>query len=160
MYFFDVGANIGLHSLFASKRIGSEGKVIAFEPCESTYKRLVENVNLNKPNNIYVFKLALGDNDCEMDMIKITSDTSKTYIRQVKSNNKDEIIEIVKLTTLDNFIRNNNIKKIDYLKIDVEGFELNVLKGAITTLTNIIPAIIQLEIEPFNLKEIIRKRMR
>ena len=147
MFFFDIGANIGLHSLFASKRVGIEGKVFAFEPCKSIYKRIIENIGNNNINNIYSYNLALGDVDSEAEIIKITNDTSRTHIQLEVGINRDKNIEKVRMTTLDNYVDINNIYRIDYLKIDVEGYELNVLKGSVRTFSVIKPSIIQVEFD-------------
>ena len=153
MFFFDIGANIGLHSLFAAKRVGSKGKVFAFEPCESIYKRIIENIESNHIDNIYIYNLALGDNERETEIIKNTSDTSRTHIRLFSEDEigRDKKIEKVIMTTLDKFVIGNNINRIDYLKIDVEGYEFNVLKGSAKTLAIIKPSIIQVEFDHENL---------
>ena len=149
MYFFDIGANIGLHSLFASKRVGNGGKVFSFEPCESIYKRLIENINTNNVNNIYSYKIALGEKDSKVDMVKILNETSRTYIGVIQSNgiSLNNEIENVKMTTLDSFVNINKIRKINDLKLDVEGYEFNVLKGAVKTLSTLIPSVIQVEFD-------------
>jgi hypothetical protein len=86
-------------------------------------------------------------------MIKIKNDNSRSYIlSNVDNTDKDEEIEYVNVSTLDKFVDENEIKKINYLKIDVEGYELNVLKGGINTLNKILPEIIQLELNPDCLK--------
>ena len=58
--FLDIGANVGLFSLYAAKKVGSTGSVIAFEPAYDTYNRLLENCELNKLSNVRPFKLGLS----------------------------------------------------------------------------------------------------
>ncbi len=149
MTFIDVGANIGAYTLFAGKRVGLEGKVIAFEPQAETFNRMVENIELNELTNIIAKQIAVGETSGKVEIVKDT-DTSKSYTRIMRStidqDSHDPNICAINMISLDNYVCSHKLIKIDYLKIDVEGFELHILKGAKHILEKLIPSIIQVEL--------------
>jgi len=132
--FIDVGANIGLFSLLAAKVINSEGKVYSFEPCLSTFNKLTENVFINNILNIECINNALS----EKEEIKVLHssldgfDAWNTLGKYSKSQNYE--CEEVKTITLDSFMDKIN-KSVSLIKIDVEGWEMLVIKGAKTILS-------------------------
>ncbi len=124
---FDVGANIGKYSLELSKYFSLNQKIFSFEPSKSSYEELKSKTNLI--DNIRCFNLG-------MSMVKEEkylffdhekSGLSSLYQRDIQT--KLEKKEKIKLTTIDIFCKENNISKIDFLKLDVEGHEIAVLKG-------------------------------
>jgi len=135
--FLDIGANVGLFSLYAAKRVGKEGLVISFEPSRKTYERLVENCELNKLENIKTAKLGLADKEDQLEL-NISSDGHEAWNTFVKSDDsKFSSTEMVTVKPLDGFLRENAVDtdKISLIKLDVEGFEINVLKGATALLS-------------------------
>lgn len=140
MTYCDIGANIGLYSIFAAKRVGFNGKVFSFEPQSETYKRMVENINTNNLKNIYTENKAVGNKNGLITMQQ-NYDSAKSYI--AVDTEDGESVEII---TFDSFIDEKNLKSIDYLKIDVEGYEYNVLIGMKNFLKNTPPKIIQIEL--------------
>ncbi len=149
MTFIDVGANIGVYTLFAGKRVGLKGKVIAFEPQPETFNRLIENIELNRLTNIVAKQVAVGETSGKVEIVKHT-DTSKSYTRIIRptidQGSQDLSIYAINMISLDKYLCSHQFVKIDYLKIDVEGFELNVLKGAKHILEKLIPSIIEVEL--------------
>jgi len=143
MVYFDIGANIGLYSLFASKRVGKNGKIFSFEPQFETYNRFLQNIELNNFQNIYAINKGVGDSDGSFTIIQ-NEDSAKSYI--TKSLSEENELPKVEVINLDKFLTKNNLSKIDYLKIDVEGFEYNVLLGCYSLLKNNPPKIIQIEL--------------
>lgn len=126
----DIGANIGNHTIFFSSIC--ECKVHAFEPQRSVFNVLEKNVQLNnQENQVELYDIALGEEENKGD-IKIV-DSNNLGRSEIEQNINGEII----INTLDNFI--NLFKNIDIIKIDVEGMELNVLKGAINTINKFKP---------------------
>ena len=140
----DIGSNIGLHALYASKLTGSDGKVFAFEPVKKTYMRLAENIGLNNFKNIKHFNLAISDVSGEAE-ITTSKDGYDAWNSMAAATNEDEknfIKEKIQTQTLDHFISTNvGSTKIDFIKIDTEGWELNVLKGGESYLKNNDPII-------------------
>lgn len=130
--FIDIGANVGLFSLYASKKVGPQGSVIAFEPSSATSQRLLENIQLNGLKNISVFKLGLSDKS-EILELNISINGYEAWNTFVKSaDDKFSRTEKVQVKSFDDFCRENafSTDKVALIKLDVEGFEINVLKGA------------------------------
>lgn len=127
----DIGANIGNHSLYFCYGLGVQ-KVYAFEPIRSTFEQLVRNIKLNNAEDrIIAENFALG---AEKGRAAIKEfDDANIGSTSIRTSNQGEI-EII---TLDEYAM--QLESIDFIKIDVEGFELNVIKGAINTLKKFKP---------------------
>ena len=124
--FVDVGANIGLMSIYAALIVGREGNVFAFEPNPNTKDLLIENMSLNKIKNIKVEGLALSS-ETKKSKIYDRWDVNRGGASLIKPSNPTQSYDIQETTFSEYFNSNQDIKLI---KIDVEGFELEVLKGA------------------------------
>jgi len=125
--FVDIGANIGMMSLYASKLVGDGGLVYAFEPLSTTYSILQKNININKCSNVNIFNLALGNTVKKGRIYENLNNRGAATLKGIPGSNTGELVEI---NTLDNMIEKYNISKIRMIKIDVEGYELEVLQGA------------------------------
>ncbi len=121
----DIGANIGETTLNMAKLIGSTGCVISFEPSTNTYKKCLRNIALNDTlsNRINLHGFALGEKN-ESAFLQIAEQTNRGMNFISTSGEK---IEIKKL---DDVLVDEKKVKIDLIKMDVEGYELKVLKGA------------------------------
>ena len=120
--FIDVGANSGVYSVLASKVVGS--RVIAFEPINETFKRLLDNININRVSHkVKAISKGVGSKPGQLYFTNDHDTTNKV------SNINEENTSIVSITTLDNEIDIETDASL-FLKIDVEGFEMEVLKGA------------------------------
>lgn len=128
--FIDIGANIGYYSIILSKYYE---KILAFEPAASSIDVFNRNVEINKAFNISLFTDALSDNT-GIDIINLYENSGQNSIIRRKQENDEEINTIgtqtVKLTTLDKKAKDIQINGARLIKIDVEDFELKVLKGA------------------------------
>lgn len=125
--FVDIGANVGSYTILASAQIGCES--ISFEPVPSTYQNLKNNISLNKiQEKVTALNIALGG---QIGEIYFTSSLD-TMNHVSKDKNLNDIL--VKVSTLDDILKNENTPSL--IKIDVEGFETEVLKGASLTLHN------------------------
>jgi FkbM family methyltransferase len=134
--FLDIGANIGLFSLYASKKVGGTGIVYAFEPATITYGRLVENIRINGIGNIQPIQIGLSDKE-EILELNVSTDGHEAWNTFVSTEDtKFSIREKVQVKSLDHFLIEQGIelKRISLIKLDVEGFEINVLKGSINLL--------------------------
>jgi len=123
----DVGANIGIHTLNMAKIVGKTGKVFAFEPEVTNFEILKKNIKLNNYTNIFVENKAVGEKNGIVTLYR-SNHPGMHKIENKPLHSKDELN--VNIISLDNFFNENHMQnKIDFVKIDVEGFELNVLKG-------------------------------
>lgn len=130
--FIDVGANIGFFTLIASLIVESEGKIYSFEPTPETYRRLVENIEINSFKNIYPQQLALS-NGVEKLSFHVSEngyDAWNSFVMLDRHENA-KVIEVDTLL-LDTFLSEKKIQpeSIKLIKIDVEGWEFNVFRGA------------------------------
>lgn len=141
MTFFDVGANQGIYTLLAGKQVGTNGRVFSFEPVPSQLKKLKRNLKINRIYNTITESLAVGAENGKANMyVCLDGDEALSSLRKptedVKS--KKSVIQ-VPVITIDEYVKKNKISNIDFVKIDVEGGELNVLKGMVETLKTIRP---------------------
>jgi FkbM family methyltransferase len=126
--FLDVGANIGDISCIASRFVGVEGSVYAIEPNPKNFAILNENIRINKLENVCPFQVALGG----------SVSTAYLYKRNKNDSGMDSLIGNkntnralrVAVTTIDTLIEERQMPNPSLVKIDVEGYELEVLKGA------------------------------
>jgi FkbM family methyltransferase len=126
----DLGSNIGYYAVIESNLIGETGKIFAIEPSPVNFPILKSNLENQKKNNFLAFNIAIGDKNEEMEfIISSKSNWSKIRMNNEKINPEDKVIKIP-VKTLDSFVNENNITKIDILRMDVEGFEYNILLGA------------------------------
>jgi FkbM family methyltransferase len=125
---FDVGANIGIFSLTAASKANSNIAIYAFEPSLYAFNQLKKNIELNNFTCIKPFNHALSDftgnallNFCEDDAYNSLGSCPQEKILETK---------LVPVSTITEFCKNNKIRKIDILKMDTEGAEYLILKGA------------------------------
>lgn len=123
--FIDVGANIGLMSFYASIIVGDTGKVISFEPTRTFFEDFTNGIKKNNFQNIIPFKKGLGK---EEGSFPIYFNSVCPSLIKVNDNDTYEIIEI---ETLDEVIKKLQISNVRLIKIDVEGFELEVIRGGV-----------------------------
>lgn len=136
--FLDVGANTGSFSLI-SKFLNCH--TYAFEPQSKIFKILQSNIELNKlEKKTTIIKTALSDKKSKTKLkLKIPSlNSGLASIGKINLNDKIKFEE-VEVSSIDEVVKDYNIKNVDFIKIDVEGFELNVLKGATKTIKKFKP---------------------
>jgi len=122
----DVGANFGYHTLFFSKEVN--GNVFAFEPQLQNFQLLQKNIHTNQIQNILLFNLACGDQECDIYMPILEDDSTMKNMGDFTPNTAIENkYSITKSILLDNL---QFTSKIDIMKIDVQGWEKKVLLGA------------------------------
>jgi FkbM family methyltransferase len=136
MVFLDIGAHMGVYTLTAAHAVGKDGEVHAFEPVPQAYNLLQRSISLNMVDNAYVNQIAVSDRDEEVEFHINSKDPSVSGIkmRKDKLNDSDILLTRVPCTTLDTYCA-KHARKIDLIKIDVEGAELKVLSGARHLLT-------------------------
>lgn len=122
---FDIGANVGYYTVLASKIIGKGGRIYAIEPNPDNLDLLKKNIKLNNCRNVIIVNRALGERSGLAEMALDEASPGESSLAQ---NAKGKKIT-VQITTLDNFTKLENIKQVDVIKIDIEGGEIQALKG-------------------------------
>ena len=119
---FDIGANIGVFSVYASAQAE---RVFAFEPEQSNFKQLLKNIELNDLKNIKTYKLAIGGHTGHINLSKgkFNKGASSTTYRV------SDTTESVEICTFAEAVRKTDVKTIDFLKIDIEGGEYELLEN-------------------------------
>jgi FkbM family methyltransferase len=130
----DVGAAFGLYTITSSKRVGANGKVIAIEAHPGNYEMLNRNIKLNGLTNVTTLNYAVYSRKTK---VKIYSNYTIMSERIQEEKVKEKFVE-VNADTLDSILQQNGIRqeRINWIKIDVEGAEFEVLEGACNTLSN------------------------
>lgn len=143
MVFLDVGAYHGLYSVIAGKKIAPDGKVYAFEPTPSHSRRIHHHLYLNQVKNVKVETLALSDQDGISAFHVPTNGVMSvgSLLPSISSRGKLKQID-VRTKCLDHYVKEQEITRIDLVKIDVEGAELLFLEGASKTLQDFHPFLI------------------
>ena len=141
--FVDVGANVGMHSLIASKTVGANGNVIALEPVGTHMERLMRNFELNGLNNAVFLQLAASDvgGKALFYLPKSEDKGIGSLYKDTKNFLEGDIEEsLVKTKTLDEILKDKT--RVDFIKIDTEGNDGKVLMGALKTIEKFQPVII------------------
>lgn len=144
----DIGAGIGEYTLFASKIIGTEGKVIAIEPNANFFNYLSKNIVLNNCKNIIPIKCAIGDKSGKIKIFKTPFSFGDSIIQ--KKSHQDYYL--VKCKTIDNIVKRLKLKRLDIIKMDVESSEYSALLGSKNVLAKFKPKIV-LEIHGIKTRE-------
>jgi methyltransferase, FkbM family len=138
----DIGAHVGLYSIWASRKVGEAGFVVAFEPNPLSYRWLVSNIELNKVSNIKTLPFALGDKLEKKTLYVAEKNVGvSSLIKSHVLHNPSGKYSIssrctVQVLTLDYLLEKSPriigklLQLVDLAKIDVEGYEMNVLRGA------------------------------
>lgn len=150
----DIGANIGHHTVYFSKTVGRAGQVISFEPQLAIFRYASANAVVNGCSNVTLLQGCLGDAEGEVRMAAVSYDEQTNFGALGVSIDEDERGELVPTWTLDGLIDRGTVRlsKIDFVKIDVQSFELFVLRGAYNAFRTFKPKIF-LEISPYWMKE-------
>jgi FkbM family methyltransferase len=148
----DVGANIGITTIWMSKHCK---KVYSFEPEKKNIERFKENMAVNFITNFELIQQAVSDVEG-----KTTLNVLESYghhsLGKVKTSQQVGIQEVL-VTTLDKYCSKNNIKHIDFLKVDVEGFEIEVFRGARSLFLNKNIKLVAFELSEIPLKSLNKK---
>ncbi len=142
---FDVGANIGLYSLGLST-LSPKGRVFAFEPSPHAVEFLKTNLRRNRADNVNAFATALADHEGTVSFHDVPFFTAGSFTADdegwLQSDAVGSNLVRVPCTTLDAFVEDYGVDRVDVVKIDVEGAELAVLQGATRTLAAHRPTVV------------------
>jgi FkbM family methyltransferase len=130
MYVVDVGAHHGYYTLLASRKVGNQGKVLAIEPSPRERERLNLHLRVNRCRNVRVGSYALGETEgtAELNLV-LGSENGCNSLRKPNGAHEIEMVP-VSVRPLDRVLEECDFPRIDLLKLDVEGAEHSVLRGA------------------------------
>ena len=152
----DIGANIGAHTLPMATSVGPHGKVYAFEPTEFAFRKLQMNIELNADLEgcIVLEQMMLGDSTTSLPD-QIYSSWPLTHGSDAHERHGGRLMRTTgaQTSSVDEYVRQAGIQRLDLIKIDVDGYECAVLRGARSTLTNLRPPIV-MEFAPYVLDEV------
>ena len=138
----DIGGNIGLQSIRMSQCAGRDGKVYAFEPLIYLQEKFTRNIVLNKAFNVTLLPYALSNEESEADFTINKNSWNQGTFSLNNSNNQGADQQRVFIKAADNLPEIQSLNALDLIKIDVEGFEYQVLLGLTQTLQKHRPRII------------------
>lgn len=141
MTVIDIGANIGQYTLLAAERIGNSGRVISFEPADDNFDILQRNVEMNGfGDRVQLIKNAVGSSIGICEFVLATDGGSNSIYQ--KSTNQSTVKRInVPCVTLDSIFMSQDFDRVDLIKIDAEGADFEVIKGAQKTLKKYHPVL-------------------
>jgi FkbM family methyltransferase len=144
MVFIDAGANDGYYSLFAARKVGPAGKVVAIEPSSRERVNLRRNIQRNKFDNVRIVTEALGAAAGEADLCLAHDKHSghNTLGRFAHDDVTAARPERVQVETLDAIVERLALPRVDVIKIDVEGAEASVIAGGHATLRTACPILL------------------
>jgi FkbM family methyltransferase len=152
---FDIGANIGAHTLHLAKQVGATGRVIAIEPTDWAYAKLLRNIELNTSLKevTTTIQAALCSNGGEVpsefhSSWSLSSSLERHPIHMGVLKSASNSIS----STLDALAQSLEINRLDLIKIDVDGFEVEVFNGAREIIQRFLPVIV-LELSPDSYKD-------
>lgn len=138
----DIGANTGIYSLMA-KCIRPDARVYAFEPVSRVFKKLQENIALNGYDIIPIEKAVSNADGVAIIYDPATEHTYSVTVNKNLNTTETDVVETkIEMITMDSFIREQGLKKIDLIKIDVETHEPEVMEGFSEYLSKFQPSIL------------------
>ena len=144
----DIGGNIGTSALYYAS-INPTAKILSFEPHPDTFEKAVENIELNTFQNIELINLGLGTQQASLKLYEV--DEYNPGMNRILTEEANFPFKIIKVDVLDDVLFKKEIKKVDFIKIDVEGYEYAVLSGAKETLKS--NPLLFIEVNDNSLKE-------
>lgn len=153
MTVIDIGAHIGLTTVIMSRYLQSDGIIYAFEPTPTTCNTLKETIRLNKLEKVVVPVQAALSAKSGKEFFYISNheaDNSNSLVNNNRQDRRESRVEVI-LYSLDDFTKEKKIAAVDFIKIDAEGAELQVLKGMTGNIARRSPKII-LSLHPRSIK--------
>jgi FkbM family methyltransferase len=130
MTVLDIGSHHGFYTLLASRKVGPQGKVIAVEASPRERERLRQHLRINRCKNVTVESRALGEAKGMAELYLVSGgETGCNSLHQPSTSQPTERVPVC-VESLDRVLEEHKINRVDFIKLDVEGAELSVLKGA------------------------------
>ena len=143
---YDVGGYEGIFTIFFARAVGNTGRVITFEPNPENYGKLIENIRLNKFDNVVALSVGLGKREEKATLVFNPSafgfGSIEKEIKAIILLQKGAKSVEVEVDSIDHLIMINNWPKPDFIKVDVEGLEMDVLLGARETIKEFRPKLL------------------
>jgi len=127
--FVDIGANIGKYTIKIGRRSGTKGKVVSIEPEPGSFAILTKNIELNELKNVVPINVACWNEEGELDLSLASPFFHISGGHSVKKKVSSRFVK-VKAQKLDFILNNLGIEEVNFIKVDVEGAEVEVLEGA------------------------------
>jgi FkbM family methyltransferase len=137
MVFIDGGANEGLYTLYAARRVGPSGKVLAIEPSTREVKRLRANIEMNQLENVIIEAVALGEQPRQASLA--VAGHGHEALNTLSSIGEPFRREDVQVETLDALVARHQLERVDLIKLDIEGSEVQALLGSRETIERFRP---------------------
>ncbi len=153
---YDIGAAIGTYAVFLARAVGSQGRVVCFEPEDHCNERLKEHLRLNKLTNVNTFELAVGDAEQEACLVAgLVAGEANLFEGRAPasalSKSSHRRVETVRIVHGDTFVESRKLPVPRLVKIDVNGYEYQVIQGLARTLSLPECEIVCCEIHPYAL---------
>ncbi len=133
---FDIGANIGYFTLLMSKLVGDNGQVHCFEPTAYAFSRLQKNISLNP--ELPLHNINLNNKGLSSRSESTIESFESRFSARLLAHDEKELIEFI---TLDDYLFSLKLDRIDFIKIDVDGYDYEVIKGGASVLKNYKPIV-------------------
>jgi FkbM family methyltransferase len=156
MICMDVGANLGEMALHMASKVGSQGMVYAFEPVPHVYQRLLTHIARNRcGRNVQAFDLALSDSNSRVLLSFTDPSADNQALGSIVNTHRSGLTRQadVQTCTLDHFVAEYGIPRIDFMKVDIQGAEWLLLQGGQQVFSRLAPELL-MEISPSDLCQI------
>jgi len=149
---FDIGANVGAHTLGLARSVGPQGQLFAFEPADFAFAKLNQNLSLNPDlaSRTQAFQLLLGEANTSHAQPEIYASWPLENAHGVHPKHRGRLVSTsgASIDTLDHFVERHHVTQLNLIKLDVDGHELPVLRGASAVLANLRPTLV-MELSPY-----------
>ena len=125
----DIGGNIGYYTLLESNIVGNDGKVIAIEPSPPNFKHLKKNLSIQDAKNVDAYNFAAGDVDGEVNFLVYRESNGSFTIPDGETTDLPGELIKVPAKRMDTFLNELDIEHIDFVRMDVEGYEHHIIEG-------------------------------
>lgn len=157
----DIGAHQGRYSMLASRLVGDGGRVVALEPHPSNFETLTRNLQLNGISNVSPLQLAAHSKSSTMVLFETDSSPWHSMSSQLPIRLGARLRRKIEVTatTIDELVKELDLEKVDWVKIDVEGVEYDVLRGMASVLEKNLPRLV-IEVHSAESGRLVREYLR
>jgi len=138
----ELGSNIGYYAVLESKIVGKNGKVIAIEASPDNYKYLQKNSKLQNFSNIETHNFVLGDHNGEVNFLTKSISNWSRIMKDDEKPNPSDTISKLPMKTLDSFLEDKKLDRVDFARMDVEGYEYDIYQGMKKTIDKFKPSLL------------------